>query len=186
MKTIALFLRLASLQCCFGQTDTNVIAVGGWSEAVSDSDGHTLRGRLLVYDEHTRSAANHARVYLELQHVFESAWTSPLEIYFRIGFGDELHFEMRNKLDQPIPQFPVTIRGPAPIPCWVTLPCDSTVRLRADEYLLGTPSKPGGLEILVQNGCWIVSPNATNDFFLSCTFTPPTDHPSSLKNHVWQ
>ena len=186
MKTIALFLFLASFPCCFGQTDTNVIATGDWSEAVSDSDGYALRGRLLVYDE--QSAPNHARVYLELQHVFKGPgwWDGPLEIYFDIGRSDDLHFEMRDKLDQPVPQFPVVIRGPTPSSCWVTLPCDSTVRLRADIYTLGPPEKPDGLEILVRGGCWLIRPNATNDFFLSGSFTPSTDHPSSLKYHVWR
>jgi hypothetical protein len=139
---------------------------------------------LLVYDE--QSAPNHARIYLELQHVFKGAWYNPLEIYFDIGLSDDLHFEMRDKFDQPVPQFPVKIRGPAPNPCWVTLPCDSTVRLRADTYTLGPPSKPDGLGILVRGGCWLIRPNATNDFFLSGSFTPSTDHPSSLKYHVWR
>jgi hypothetical protein len=184
MKAIALFLLLPSVGCGFRQTDTNVIAVGAWSEPVSDSDGRTLRGRLLVYDE--QSAPNHARIYLELQHVFKSAWSNPLEIYFDIGLSNDLHFEMRDQLDQPVPRFPVRIRGPAPSPCWVTLSCDSTVRLRADTYTLGPPSKPDGLEILVRGGCWLIGPNATNDFFLSGSFTPSTDHPSPLQYHVWR
>ena len=184
MKTIALFLLLGSLGYGFGQTDTNVVAVGAWSEPVSDSEGDTLRGRLVVYDEQSQSAANHARVYLELQHVFQGVWYIPLEIYFDIGLSDDLHFEMRDKLDKPVPQFPVRIRGPAPSPCWVTLPCDSTVRLRADTYTLGPQSKPDGLEILVRGGCWLIRPNATNDFFLSGSFTPSTDHPSSLNSNI--
>ena len=186
---VVVVLTIAFLRtCCFGQTDTNLIATGDWSETVSDSDGHTLRGRLLVYDDQTQSAANHARIYLELQHVFKVGWSNPLEIYFDIGIRSDLHLELRDKLDQPIPQEPVAIRGPVPYPCWVTLPCDSTVRLRADTYTLGPRSKPDGLEILVGGGfgCWIIRPNATNDFFLSGSFRPPKDHPSPLNYHVWQ
>jgi len=185
MKIITLFLLFACLQSCFGQTDTNVIATGDWSETVTEGD-HTLRGRLLVYDEQSRSAANHARVYLELQHVFKGGWANPLEVYFDSGIGNALHLELRDGLDQPIPQAHVAIRGPVPSPCWITLPCDSTVRLRADTYTLGPLSKPDGLEILVRDGCWIIRPNATNDFFLSGSFTPPKDHPSCLNYHVWQ
>jgi len=185
MKIIALFLPLLSLQCCLGQTDTNVIATGNWSEAVSDSDGHILRGRLLVYDEQT--APYHARIYLELQHVFKGPgwWDGPLGIYFTPGRGDMLHFEMRDERDQPVPMYPVAIRGPSPSPYWVTLPCDSLMRLRADWYNLGPPLKPDGLEILVAGGCWLIRPNATNDFFLSASFTAPKDQPSCLKYHVW-
>jgi len=102
MKTFALFLLLASLQCCFGQTDTNLIATGEWSETVSDGPDYALRGRLLVYDDRSPSAANHARVYLELQHVFPGGWANPVEVYFEFGIRTDLHFEMRDKLDQPI------------------------------------------------------------------------------------
>ena len=185
MKTFALFLLLASLQCCFGQTDTNLIATGEWSETVSDGPDYALRGRLLVYDDRSPSAANHARVYLELQHVFPGGWANPIEVYFEFGIRTDLHFEMRDKLDQPIPQEPVAIRGPVANPYWVTLPCESTVRVRAD-MLLGPQSKPEGLEVFVPGGCWIIPPNSTSDFFLSATFTPPKDHPSPLNYHVWQ
>jgi hypothetical protein len=183
MKTIALFVLLVSFRCCLGQTDTNVIATGDWSEVVRDNGGYALRGRLLLYDEQT--APYHARIYLELQHVFKGPgwWDSPLEIYF--DPRGTLHFEMRDGQDQPVPTYPMKIRGPLPSPYWVTLPCDSTVRLRADSNL-GPPSKPDGLEILVVGGCWLIRPDATNDFFLSASFTPPKDHPSSLKYHVWQ
>jgi hypothetical protein len=71
MKSIAVFLALAGYQCVFGQTDTNIVAVGDWSEPVSDPAGYTLRGRLLVYDAEYYSTAKmwgYARVYLELQH----------------------------------------------------------------------------------------------------------------------
>jgi hypothetical protein len=185
MKVIVSLLLFAVCQSCFGQTDTNLIAAGDWSPAVSDNEGCILRGRLLVYDEH--AAPYHARIYIELQHVFNGhSWPAPLEIYYDIGYGDELSFEMRDSLGHPVPMEPVMIRGPAPPPCWITLPCDSTERLRADEYNLGPPSKPDGLEILVRNGCWLIRPNATNDFFLSASFTPPKDHPSPLKYHIWQ
>jgi hypothetical protein len=185
MKTIALFLLLPCLPCCFGQTDTNLIATGAWSEAVSDSPWPALRGRLLVYDERSPSAAGHARVYLELQHVFEGVWADPVEVYFEFSSRNDLHFEMRDQLDHPIPEEPVVIEGPMPNPYWITLPCESTVRLRAD-MLLGHQSKPDNLGILVPDGCWIIPPKATNDFFLSATFTPPKDHPSALHYHVWQ
>ena len=184
MKTVALFLLLASLPCWFGQTDTNLLATGDWSEAVNDGPDCALRGRLLVYDERSPSAANHARVYLELQNVFLGGWANPIEIYFEFGSRNNLHFEMSDKLDRPIRQEMVVIIGPQANPYWVTLPCESTLRVRADE-LLGPQSKPAGLEVFVPGGCRIIPPNATNDFYLSATFTPPKDHPSPLHYHVW-
>jgi hypothetical protein len=187
MKIIAFLLLVACLPCCFGQTDTNLLASGDWSEVVKDGDGYALRGRLLVYDEHT--APNHARIYMELQHVFKGPgwWDSPLEIYFKISGSDVLHFEMRDEFGQPVPMYPVAIIGPVESPYWVALPCDSTVRLRADCCNMGPSSKPDGLEIFMQDSsCWLIRPDATNEFYLSASFTPPTDHPSPLKYHVWQ
>jgi len=49
MKLIGIVLLSASLGCCFGQTDTNLLASGHWSEAVQDSEGYALRGRLLAH-----------------------------------------------------------------------------------------------------------------------------------------
>ena len=75
MKAILLFVLLACSECCLGQTDTNFIAGGDWSEPVKDEHAGTLRGRLLVYEgeEHCpmgESIYGNARVYLELQHGF--------------------------------------------------------------------------------------------------------------------
>jgi hypothetical protein len=186
MKTLLFLLTL--LFCCHwspAQTDAGLLGAGDWSEPVNDGDGHTLRGRLLVYDENAPSAANHARVYLELEHVFKGGWTNPIEIYFDIA-GDGLDLKVRDANDKIVPQTPMVIRGPRVAPCWITMPCDSTVRLRADLYNLGPTSKPNGLEILVGGGGWIIPSSADREFFLSGTFTPPADHSSALKYHVWQ
>jgi hypothetical protein len=188
MKVNIIICSLAAVfaQCCLGQTDTNLLATGDWSETVSDHD-HTLRGRLLVYGGETSGATNHARVYLELQNVVPGIWHDPVEVYFPAGGRFDLRFEMRDRLDHPIePELAGPYNGPPPKPFWLTLPCESTVRLRTDAPL-GPLSKKEGLKILVTDfHCWIIPPNATNDFYLSATFTPPQDHPSSLHYHVWQ
>jgi hypothetical protein len=115
-----------------------------------------------------------------------SSLVGALEIYYDIGHRGVLNFEMRDGLDKPVPMYPIEIDCLTPSPYWVTLPCDSTVRLPADWSDCGSPSQPDGLEILVVGGDWLIRPDATNDFFLSASFTPPNDHPSTLKYHVWQ
>src|SRR3954469_4143543 len=79
MKTLPLLLTLVLLTpvlrchwCFAGQPEAGggaaVVGVGDWSEPVSDGDGHTLRGRLVVGDDRPPSghaAGGHARVYLE-------------------------------------------------------------------------------------------------------------------------
>ena len=54
MKQTIFFLIFASYQLCLGQTDSNVIAVGEWSEPVtnrvSSNQYHTLRERMLIFN----------------------------------------------------------------------------------------------------------------------------------------
>ena len=186
MRNLALCLLLASIRCGFSQTDTNLLATGDWSTAISDHRGSTLRGRLLVYDEHT--APNHARIYLELQHVFKGVWDLPIDIYYDVGPGGNLVFEIRDEHDRPVPMEGIGTRGMLPRPHWVTIPSDSTIRLRADLYNMGEQKKPDGFVVLVGNGIsrWVIRPTATNDFDLSATFTTNTNHPSPLTNNLWQ
>jgi hypothetical protein len=186
LKKISIsFLLLLTCRCCFGQTDTNLIAAGDWSALVRDDQSEPfLRGRLLVYDAvQGKSGADHARIYLELQDVSTNGWYGPIEIYC---FGTNLDFEMQDGRGQPIPSMALLRWELEPAPYWVTLPCDATVRIRADDATGGLDPKPNGLEINTANKCWVIPPNATNDFFLSASFTPLKDHPSPLNYHIWQ
>ena len=172
--------------CVAGQPDAGVVGVGEWSEPVSDGDGHTLRGRLVIRDD--RPASNHARVYLELEH---GGSALPLEVYYDINIGNTaLKLKLRDGHDQPVQPKPVPIRAPSLPACWVTLPCDSTVRLRSDLYAYVLTPKPEGLLLMLGSGTWIIPANApanaAGEFYLSGTFTPPADHPSALKYHVWK
>jgi len=195
MKTLSLFLAplltlvLCSHWCFAAQPDAGdggIIGVGEWSEPVSDADGQTMRGRLLVCNDRA-AASGHARVYLELEHVIKGGWTSPVEVYYDINFGSNaLNLELRDGQDQPVPRTPFAIRAPMLQPCWITLPIDATVRVRGDLYHLSSNPKPDGLQILLGSGNWLIPTNAAGDFYLSGTFTPPADHPSALKYHVWQ
>jgi hypothetical protein len=186
MKTIALFLLLASFQCCIGQTDTNLIATGGWSAIVSDDAGYALRGRLIVYDAEGKNQWGKwgcARVYVELQHVRRGAYRFP------IGFDCDgmkcLHFEMRDSSDRPIRQEPLVSTLPQPPSFKGILPCDSTLRFLAYAGA-GFDSKPEGLWIIVNGGAWQIRPNATNSYFLSASFSPSTNLTASEDNHLWR
>jgi len=184
MKTIiALALLMASN--CFGQADVNLVATGDWTKPVRDENGvgSVLRGRLLIYDDQAQSAANHARLYIEIQQVFTNGWYDPVEIYF---FGTNLVFELHNEHGQPISGMATMRMGAVLKPYWVTVPCDGTVRIRADECTLGPKEKPDGLEILTRDNCWIVPLNATNDFYLTCSFTSATNYPSPLHYDTWR
>jgi hypothetical protein len=191
MKTLCLFLAvgLCCHWCVAGQPDDAVLGVGEWSEPVSDDGGggHALRGRLVVCDDRPASASGHARIYLELEHVFTGGFDSAVQVYYDINLGGAaLKLELRDGHDQPVPQMPVAIRMPSLPTCWVTLPCDATVRLRGDLYADSLTPKPDGLVILLGSGTWVIPPNAAGEFWLSGTFTPPADHPSAMKYPIWQ
>ena len=187
MKSIVLFLLLAGSPWAFGQTDTNVVAVGNWSEPVTDSGGYTLRGRLLVYDAEYYSADKmwgYARIYLELQHICTTVWRNPAAVYFDF---DDLHFGMHNGLGLPIRSVSPPLGTAIPLPYWATLPCDSTLRLLASPELVSGSTKPNGLSILVLSplALWEIRPGS-GDRYLLATFSPQTNHPSALNCHVWQ
>ena len=187
MKTLSLLLTpaLIVVLCCHWcfaiQPDPGVIGVGDWSEPVNDGDG-ALRGRLVVCNDRAAGTSNHARIYLELEHV---AGGSTLEVCHAIG-STALNMELRDGDDQLVPPTPIAIRGFSPQPYWITLPCDATVRVRGDLYHMSVTPKPDGLQLMLECGYWLIPTNAAGDFYLSGTFTPPADHPSPLKYHIWQ
>ena len=66
-----------------------------------------------------------------------------------------------------------------PLPFWIMLPYDSTLRFRVSVSGYGVP-KDAGLLIGMQSGDWLVPQGLTDEFFLSVSFTssPPesADH----------
>ncbi len=186
-----LCLVLVSCQSVLGQSDTNLVAIGDWSTPVADSDGYTLRGRLLVarplppttVGRNRARFVPNARVYLELEHPFTRAWYPPIEIYF--DPVKDLRFSMHDALDQPIPSEPVAIRGPVPPRSWVTVPCDATLKLRADLRMGTTNGREDALTIGTLGGHWTIRPGTTNEYLLSGRFTATTNQPSAFLYHRW-
>jgi hypothetical protein len=194
MKTTlaAFFIFAASVRCCLGQTDTNLLAMGDWSAPVTDQVW-TLRGRLLIYaplpepaDEKKAGLWNAARVYLELQLVDPNIFTfgDPTEIY--IDRYLPMHCEMRDGHDNLIPGQEAwrILEGPQPPQFAVVLSTDSTVRLRASTGVCA--QRPGVLKIAVPERAWALPKTDTNEYFLSATFSPSTNHPGALDHHLWQ
>ena len=201
MRVAAVVLFIGIFHCAFGQTNTNALVAGDWSAPVTDN-GQTVRGRLWVGEGHYCSHASHGRavsywvhapVYLELEHVVVFGWDQPIQIYFDIFSG--LGFEMHDGSGKPVRPQQVLFGAELPEPYWVPLPCDATVRLRADVYNCGNSTNM--TEILVGDGGkgpaeWLIPPTSTNDYFLSCTFNPTTNRPgisryrpSPLSYFVW-
>ena len=189
MKYIASCLLVAWCHCCFGQPATNFLAVGDWSDFVRDDGGYALRGRLLVGDSPCTNKSgrlDHVKVYVELCHFEEGFRGLPIEIY--VDDLECLHFELRDGSGERIRAkraSEIFSISRASQPAFrLTIPWDSTVRLRTD-YNLGGDTKPGEFDITVPGVFWRIRPAATNDFFLSATFCPPTNTVSG-SCHGWK
>ena len=204
MKRIALLVLLATGASCLGAEDTNVIASGEWSGPVSCAGEGlefcgTLRGRLLLCQSPKDKVI---AVYVEFQECADS-WGGTLDVYCNmkptvaLGAGPDsqgrerieeaaAHWEMRDASNRPVPESPGGFGGGAPGADWITLPCDSTVRLRASVYG-GGRLKDGSLSIFFLSNHWVIPPRSTNDYYLSCTFVvdPPTNHVALPEHRVW-
>jgi hypothetical protein len=195
MKILSIVFLFAVGHCCFAQTDTNLIGAGAWSEPVSDSkewNAVTIRGRLLLYDDRTRDAGNEARVYLELQPIRNPANSlNPVEIYYNPNMGVDneppgLLLGLRDAHGQELPDRPNhAFNGSFNRPYWITLPDDSTVRIRTDYFAAGY-TETNGLNIMGRPRWYTIPHHATNDYYLHGTFISTNSHPSPLKYYIWQ
>lgn len=180
MRAFAALLVLAACQLCMAGGDTNIIAISDWSKAVSTSYGQTLRGRLLIAQEHSPAHAGpwlETGVYLELQNI-SSAVGAPMQIYFDPGRG--LRCEVSDANGKAPPLAGGFGSGGGAGACWISLPYDSTIRLRANMYGHGRKERDG---LLIQMSPpnmqrWEIQARDTNVYFMSGTFTVtvPANH----------
>jgi len=146
----------------------DILAAGEWSEPVAGiQDKKTgrgahrsvIRGRLLL----CKSPKNQQpAAYLEVQDCGDT-WGGITEIYGDMG---GCHLELRDAKGQPLPPMGFAFGGGMPGAHWMTLPCDSTVRLRISPYAS-------------------FSFASKEDYFMSGSFVvdPPADHTGL---DVWQ
>ena len=176
---------LASFHCCFGQTDTNMLAASAWSEPARDNIW-PLRGRLVVYDAVPDKGDDtmwpQARVYLELQHVPEVPFAAKKPIAVFVPAYSGLRCEMRDERGVAIPSVLMAKSGRIEPPVMLLLPPDSTLRLRVDDGI--RTQDPSGLLVSVPGGDWNIKPQATNEYHLSGTFSPSGEVPVNVLNRV--
>jgi len=167
---------------CFAGADTNIIAVSDWSKSVSTGYGQSLRGRMLIAEEQPPGHASpETELFLELENVSDPV-AGPMQVYVDPANG--LHCGMLDAYGKP----PTTLKvsggmrgdgGGYRVPVnWITLPYDSTIRLRAN----GTFSwrRGDGLLLMLDpfsDQHWEIGSGDTNTYFLYGTFTvtPPTN-----------
>ena len=180
MKAITPILFLTACQFCFAGGDTSIIAMSDWSKPAGTIHGQTLRVRMIVAQGHSPAHAGpwaETEFYLEFQNVTGAAGT-PLQFYFDPGRG--FRGELLDATGKPPPPVGMGGSGGGAGPCWITLPYDSTIRLRANMYGYGLKPEDGFMLVLsppsMQN--WTIKAGDPNVYFMSGTFTvtTPTDH----------
>lgn len=190
MKLILLLLFFSVPLSALAMDDTNILAAGNWSAPVSNRDGFAIRARLLICQAPWRGTTQTTdiAVYVDLQE-YSSFVGDGLEVYCEPA---RLQCQLRDGTGSLIPESAGGFGGGIPGPCWVNLPAYCTFRMRASVFGGGL-LKDGGLAVYLHygRGWWDVHPNATNDFFLSGTFTvsppPERSRAASLTNrNVWE
>jgi len=142
-----------------------MVAVGDWSEPV---DG--LRGRLIVAQGRALDdgKARESLIYLEVQNVAETGERS-----FTFD-PDGLKCELLDAKGKAVPKSPpFGAAGGRPGKTAVTLPFDSTLRLRANPYGF---FRADDLLVPFSTAVWLIKAGDTADYYLAGTFTvPPVD-----------
>lgn len=144
-----------------------------WSKPVSTGHEQALRARVLIAQGHSPAHEGpwpETEVYLEVQNV-SGAVGAPTRFYFDPEHGWKC--EVRNGNGKLLsPGGPGS--GGGPEACWITLPYDSTIRLRANMYGYGAGKGDGLVLMLFPPQSWFIKAGDTNDYFLSGTFTVTT------------
>jgi hypothetical protein len=189
-----LSLILGVFLCAFahGADDPRIIAAGDWSKPVADNLGATVRGRLVIYEGRRDGALRETPVYVELQDASEARGRT-LHIFCDMGRRDfsgktksGLKCEMHDKDRKLIESASFPFGGGVPASQWITLPSDSTIRLRATPYGI---RRENALAICPHLGAlWLIADDDRKEYILSATFgvSPSEPEAKSRDGHVWR
>ncbi len=177
-RSLALLSVLFCMTCRAAADEPKVIAASEWSKPVESHD-RFLQARWLLLEGRSRAYAGPGKevlLYVELQNA-NGAWGEPLRVFFNPSDG--LKFELLDADDKVVAPSPTGGSGGDVGAGWITLPYDSTVRLRANPGGWGTPKDAAlALPLRPMNGqYWLFKEVPKTDHFLAgkLTIAPPTD-----------
>ena len=152
-----------------GAERTTVVAVGGWSDRVDGLRGRLVlaRGRVLG-DGRTRESV----AYVELEYAPDAVGGAAVVVFD----PDALRCELTDAAGTAVPPAPVPGSGGRPGKAVLTLPHDTTVRLRASPYGFG---RPDGFLIPLTGTAWHATDRAEYHLSGTLTVTPPADRPGA-------
>ena len=120
-------------------------------------------------------------VYLELQNLSQG---DTLYVYYNVR-NSPLKCELRDPAGRNMQNFPGPVSDWMPSACWLSLPHDSTLRFPTGNSSF-TPNSPCLFVVSAfKGGKWVIPMTATNDYYLSGTFSSmsPTNE---IKSRVWE
>jgi hypothetical protein len=177
-RSIALFSVLVCAGGNVAADEHKLIAMSEWSKPVESHD-RFLQARWLLLEGRSRAYAGPGKeilLYVELQNA-NSAWGEPLRIFFNASEG--LKFELLDADGKVVAPSGTGGSGGDVGAGWITLPHDSTLRLRANPGGWGTPRDAFlALPLRPMNGqYWLFREAPPSDLFLmgKLTIAPPTD-----------
>lgn len=177
LRSIALLSVLVWTAGNVGAEEHKLIAMSEWSKPVESHD-RFLQARWVLLEGRSRAFAGPGKeilLYVELQNA-NGAWGEPLRIFFNASEG--LKFELLDADGKVIAPTGTRGSGGDVEAGWITLPYDSTVRLRANPGGWGTPSDAIiALPLRPMNGqYWLFREAPAGDIFLTgkLTIAPPT------------
>lgn len=151
------------------------IAVGEWSQPVTDTRGYAVRGRLVLAEKRKGDDLRETAVYIELQDASEHVGGS-MRLFCDLGKTDfrelsktGLTCVMHDKDKRPVAPTSPPFGGGTPASEWIHLPSDATIRLRASPFGI---RQPGAMTISPHIGTeWVINDNDHKEYYLSGTFT---------------
>ena len=163
--------------------ETNILAVGDWSQAAASTNGTAIRGRLLLYEkQHFDGPEDDRGTMVALALQLQECSSTPRPVIF---FGDmlfhngTLHCELRDRASISLPRSNETLVGSFILDTWESLGPRCTRSLRISESFYRWDDVT--LVIFLRNGqCWHVPLSKTNEYYLTGTFTAvePRDQPT--------
>jgi hypothetical protein len=158
-----------------------VVAAGEWSKHVTDTRGRAVRGRLVLCAQAFDETRREFSVFIELADVSEAIHQESALLFFDLGKHDfrpeyksGLICELRDAKAAAVESQPFAFSGAVPRSTWVSLPHQSTIRLRQSPYGIHRPGATAICPLLGQ--FWVIADDDPEPYFLSGTFTiDPTE-----------
>ena len=190
-RRLILALGIAVMGKPSGAAEAQLVAAGAWSKPVTDNEGFSLRGRLVLYEKRLSPERRDTVVYVELQDASEGA-SRPVQLFADLGRNDfrpeykpGLHCTLLDKDRKPVKTEIFPFGGAVPRSQWVVLPSDSMLRLRASPWGVWRPNARAICPHL--GALWVIPNDDLREYTLAGTFAAevPKDRKPITDDHVW-